>query len=1341
MLAWLPMVARGQTELDAINLSWLPQPTTFSFLRYWFDGEVTSVQTQSVSSLHTLDVSDLSDGLHTLYCQVVDNTGRVAYVRSGVFLKMDISETDETAFSSLRYWFDDEVAGVQTKTNGGLHLLDVSDLSDGLHTLYCQVVDNTGRVAYVKSGVFLKMGGASVSEMVKASKLLYWFDDETVIQQTDVSGDVQMIDASGLEDGLHTIHYQVLCNNGQMTPSSSSIFLRMAVDKTAVAKSLRYWFDDEQTATETAITDGIQLLDASRLTDGLHTVHYQIANSNGTLGAPASSIFLKMNSYDPESTTAQSLRYWFDDDTDVKTTSVSGGTQSIDVSNLLSGLHTLHYQLVDSSGQVTSPVSCVFMKSFDKAIADGENRITKYQYWLNRNSQAMQRVELASAANPYTLISLLPVQKEPIRSSSFHFEVPDGVPTIYAQNDLHIRFHDAHSYFVDDSKTFIDYSVKQEVTDITLLESDIRATTDKPSENAIKWYYLEAERGDSLQFKLDRAATVQLFAPSGEEIYHVSGSESVRWGGCHATESGVFYLALHDVTAQRGTTVSIDYKHIDKFAVLAIDIDEIGLAPSIVPMTIHGNGFDRLKSICLSLDGDTIRSDYRDVLDKATVTAMFTLQGGEKLGAYDLTLEFEDEEDGTVRMAFPERIHLARPVWGEVIVDVATARSLATPYPVHITVENTGNVVRLYTPLTIAFDHPELVNQVNFENFFVSKNRQNEDYDPVVWTDNFAGTGQRAESMYLFIQTLAPGEKKDLTMSLDASSHAKLNVFAEAGNSANDKNSVPQTTQKDKDKEEGHDGDTQHSGTQTGQEGTTGGEQTGQGGTSTGNNDAESHSCTITPSLWEYMRDHTDFGLNDDLLDNLGDLDLPGLAGRIVERLQQVRDIHNNAVGVGRMIGNIVNGLRLQHYMAVADSAGVDDEMRETLRNSVHLELPSDILNDAGHPILGAMAAYWEWQQLRSQCSGQRPTAHPVEILNAGDPNDILGYVSESGSKYMKEGTTDVYYTIEFENDPEIATAAAHTIVVKDTLDAQRFDLSTFAATSIRLGNRPAQQLGGVKSVDRMTIDLRPETYVIAQVSLSFDERKGIATWTIESLDPMTMEPTEDAMQGVLPVNHNGDGQGELTFDIKLKPGMVEGESVGNRAGIVFDYEEAILTPTWVNTVDAVAPASTILGGIQRSDSTLTLRLAGEDERSGVWKYSVYAQMGDGASWEPVAENTTDTLVDVRIYDGIEYGFLVLATDSAGNAERKSFEEADFRLTTVTPGDANGDGTVDALDVVLVTGYYLGNDVYLNLAAADVNADGEVNSLDVVAIQNIYLNATSGKALAPRKRARNFKRD
>ena len=53
------------------------------------------------------------------------------------------------------------------------------------------------------------------------------------------------------------------------------------------------------------------------------------------------------------------------------------------------------------------------------------------------------------------------------------------------------------------------------------------------------------------------------------------------------------------------------------------------------------------------------------------------------------------------------------------------------------------------------------------------------------------------------------------------------------------------------------------------------------------------------------------------------------------------------------------------------------------------------------------------------------------------DPNDIIGYLSESGSKFIADSVARVNYTIEFENDTTFATAAAHTIVIKDTLDSR----------------------------------------------------------------------------------------------------------------------------------------------------------------------------------------------------------------------------------------------------------------------------------------------------------------
>ena len=188
------------------------------------------------------------------------------------------------------------------------------------------------------------------------------------------------------------------------------------------------------------------------------------------------------------------------------------------------------------------------------------------------------------------------------------------------------------------------------------------------------------------------------------------------------------------------------------------------------------------------------------------------------------------------------------------------------------------------------------------------------------------------------------------------------------------------------------------------------------------------------------------------------------------------------------------------------------------------------------------------------------------------------------------------------------------------------------------------------------TIDLRPDINVIAQIQLKYDEQNGVATWDFLSLDHMTMEATDDAMQGILPVNYDGaSGIGEVSFDISLRTGLADGTEINNRAGIVFDYEEAILTPTWTNIVDAVAPSSVIDNSWMVNDSTLRIIADGFDERSGVWKYTWYVQAGENAPWWNEGE-TESPQFDYHIFEGIDYGFCVLATDSAGNVGQKVIE-------------------------------------------------------------------------------------
>ena len=65
---------------------------------------------------------------------------------------------------------------------------------------------------------------------------------------------------------------------------------------------------------------------------------------------------------------------------------------------------------------------------------------------------------------------------------------------------------------------------------------------------------------------------------------------------------------------------------------------------------------------------------------------------------------------------------------------------------------------------------------------------------------------------------------------------------------------------------------------------------------------------------------------------------------------------------------------------------------------------------------------------------------------------------------------------------------------------------------------------------------------------------------------------------------------------------------------------------------------------------------------------------------------------------------------------------SDDPVIPVTKGDANGDGTVNAADIVEIVNYIMGSaSDKFNEAAADVNGDGVVNAADIVAVVNIIM--------------------
>ena len=136
-------------------------------------------------------------------------------------------------------------------------------------------------------------------------------------------------------------------------------------------------------------------------------------------------------------------------------------------------------------------------------------------------------------------------------------------------------------------------------------------------------------------------------------------------------------------------------------------------------------------------------------------------------------------------------------------------------------------------------------------------------------------------------------------------------------------------------------------------------------------------------------------------------------------------------------------------------------------------------------------------------------------------------------------------------------------------------------------------------------------------------------------------------------MNYFGDGVGFIDYSIDIKEAFADGTAISNRAGIIFDQEEVIMTPTWTNIIDAVKPTSYI-EEVTFEDDTLNFSFVSSDNRSGVWYHSLYYR-NDSTEMEwkvkvpRILENSY--LLQFDEYQTTEY--LVMAVDSAGNVEEK----------------------------------------------------------------------------------------
>ncbi len=290
------------------------------------------------------------------------------------------------------------------------------------------------------------------------------------------------------------------------------------------------------------------------------------------------------------------------------------------------------------------------------------------------------------------------------------------------------------------------------------------------------------------------------------------------------------------------------------------------------------------------------------------------------------------------------------------------------------------------------------------------------------------------------------------------------------------------------------------------------------------------------------------------------------------------------------------------------------------------------------------------------------------------DPNDILGDVSPSGTKDVGIDVGPLPYVIEFENDPAFANAPASTVRLHSKLNPKIFDLSTFTPKTVRIGR--LSELWSSASSKVQTFDMRPAINAIAQVAVDFNSSDGELDIIINSLDPMTMEPTNLVSQGVLPVNNDGEeGIGEFGYSIALNGSVATNTDVENSAEITFDFNEPIKTPIWCNTTDFERPNSSVESIVVDSSLDMArITVAATDEGSGVWEYELYCRHSPEDAWKNIGVINNDGIFSLPVTAGARYQLCSLVRDYAGNAENKTLksemEIVDYEVI-VTPSSVS----------------------------------------------------------------------
>ncbi|MBS1780806.1 MAG: T9SS type A sorting domain-containing protein [Bacteroidetes bacterium] len=285
---------------------------------------------------------------------------------------------------------------------------------------------------------------------------------------------------------------------------------------------------------------------------------------------------------------------------------------------------------------------------------------------------------------------------------------------------------------------------------------------------------------------------------------------------------------------------------------------------------------------------------------------------------------------------------------------------------------------------------------------------------------------------------------------------------------------------------------------------------------------------------------------------------------------------------------------------------------------------------------------------LNQELDHQDPSLSIIDTRNSFDPNGIYGPVGVDTPRYIANVKRQPF-VIHFEN-ADTASADAQDVVIRDTIDKSRFDISSVTLGDIVIANQIYRVPKGRSEFTlQKSLANRPGMFV--RITGKTDTASGVITWMLSSID--SASGNRPAFDGFLKPNVNmPEGEASVSYEVEPLSSLVDGTVLNSTASIVFDQNAAIATDVWSNKMDLAPPTSQISSATLIYDSTFVLRFSGSDASSGIAKYYVYCST-NGGPWILAAASVEDSLILQGRPDS-SYRFYSLAIDKVENSEQKA---------------------------------------------------------------------------------------